>query len=66
VQNADVEILDITDVETKAGKFSTYKVKIKRADGEVYLYFDTVAPHIMVRQEVPAQGMLIELTSIAK
>ncbi len=57
VQNADVEILEVVDVETPAGKFSTYKVKIKRADGESYLYFDTVAPHLLVKQEVPAQGI---------
>jgi zinc protease len=65
VQNADVEILEVVDVETPAGKFSAYKVKIKRADGESYLYYDTAAPHIMVRQEVPAQGIELELKSVA-
>ena len=64
VQNADVDIIEIIDVETKAGKFSVFKVKIKRADGEAYLYLDTMAPHLLVKQEVPSQGMQLELTSV--
>ncbi len=66
LQNADVEILETVDVETVAGKFSAYKVKVMRPDGEQFLYFDKVAPHVLVKQENPAQALNMELTSKAK
>ncbi|MDH3216198.1 MAG: insulinase family protein [Candidatus Krumholzibacteria bacterium] len=65
LHNVDVEILEVVDVETPAGKFSTYKVKVKRPEGDQYLYFGKDAPHILVKQEVPAQAMNLELKSIA-
>jgi zinc protease len=65
LQNADVEILELVDIETAAGNFSTYKVRIKRPDGEAFFYFQKDAPHILVKQEVPAQQMSLELKSIA-
>lgn len=65
LQNADVDILEIVDVQTAAGDFSTYKVKIKRADGEAFFYFDRVSPHVLIKQEVPSQAMNLELISLA-
>jgi hypothetical protein len=64
LQNIDVKVLELVDVETPAGKFSAYKVRIKRVDGEVYFYLDEQSPHVMVKQEVPAQGVNIELKSL--
>ena len=66
LQNADVDVLDIEDVKTTAGSFSTYKVRIKRADGEAFFYFNKALPHVLVKQEVPAQGLTLELTSLSE
>jgi zinc protease len=67
LQNADVEILELVDVETPAGSFTAFKVRVKRPDGESFLYFDSSAPHTLVKQVVPAQQMNIELVkTVAK
>jgi zinc protease len=66
LQNADVEIMETVDVETAAGKFSAFRVKIKRPDVEQFLYFDTKAPHVLVKQEIPSQALNLELTSVGK
>jgi len=39
-------------------------VKVKSADGEQMMYFKKAKPHVLVKQEVPAQGLNIELKSI--
>jgi hypothetical protein len=47
-----------------AGSYSTYKVKVKSGDGEQIMYVQKTSPHWLVKQEVPAQGLSIELKSI--
>ena len=44
----------------------TYKLKVKRSEGESILYLGKDAPHFMVKQEVPSQQMIIELKSKSK
>jgi hypothetical protein len=66
LQNADAEILEKVQVETAAGKFSAFKVKIKRPDVEQFLYFDAAEPHRLVKQEIPSQALNLELTSVGK
>jgi predicted Zn-dependent peptidase len=64
--NIDVEVLEEVEVKTPAGSFMTYKLKVKRAEGESILYLGKDAPHFMVKQEVPSQQMIIELKSKSK
>ena len=44
-----------------AGSFDTYKLKIKDVEGERFIYCTKEMPHILVKQEVPAQALSIEL-----
>ena len=53
-----------TDLMVPAGSFATYKVKVKSGDGEQMMYVRKNLPHVLVKQEVPAQGLNIELKSI--
>ena len=64
--NVDVEVLEEIEVKTPAGSFMTYKLKVKRSDGEAFVYVRKDAPHFMVKQEVPSQQMIIELKSMSK
>ncbi len=66
LHNIDAEILEEVEVETPAGKFMTYKVKVMRPDGEAFFYLQKESPHYMVKQEVPAQTMTLELKSLSK
>jgi hypothetical protein len=66
LQNIDVEVLEEVEVETPAGKFATYKVKVKRPDGEAFMYLGKEVPHVVVKQEVPAQMMTMELKSVTR
>ena len=66
LSNVDVEVLEEVEVKTPAGSFMTYKIKVKRSDGEAFLYLGKDAPHFLVRQEVPAQQMTIELKAMSK
>ncbi|UCG51627.1 MAG: insulinase family protein [Candidatus Latescibacterota bacterium] len=66
LQNIDVEVLEEVEVETPAGKFATYKIKVKRPDGESFLYLGKDSPHHMVKSEMPAQMMTMELKSLSK
>jgi zinc protease len=66
LSNVDVEVLEEVDVKTPAGNFTTYKVKVKRPEGEVILYLAKDTPHFLVKQEVPAQQMTIELKAMSK
>ena len=65
MQTVRVVIMELLDVETPAGSFSTYKVKVIRPDGEAYYYFGKESPHSMVKQEVPSQGLTIVLKTLA-
>ncbi|MFQ5512252.1 MAG: insulinase family protein [Candidatus Krumholzibacteriia bacterium] len=65
LQTVNVKVMEMVNLETAAGSFATYKVKVQRAAGDAYLYVGKDAPHILVKQEVPAQGMSIELKSLA-
>ncbi|UCH82834.1 MAG: insulinase family protein [Candidatus Latescibacterota bacterium] len=66
LQNIDVEVLEETEVETPAGSFATYKIKVKRPDGESFMYLGKEIPHVVIKQEVPAQMMTMELKSLTK
>lgn len=66
LSNVDVEVLEEVEVKTPAGSFMTYKIKVKRSDGEAFLYLGKDAPHFLVKQEVPAQQMTIELKAMSK
>ncbi|MEE9269810.1 MAG: insulinase family protein [Candidatus Krumholzibacteria bacterium] len=65
LQNVKAMILEMVEVETAAGTFTTYKVKVQRASGDAYLYLGKDAPHVLVKQEVPSQGLSYELKSLA-
>jgi hypothetical protein len=66
LQNIDVEVLEEVELETAAGKFMTYKIKVKRPEGESFLYLGKDSPHFMVKNEMPAQAMTMELKSLSK
>lgn len=65
LQNVDASVLEVVDVETEAGNFKAFKIKVKRADGEAFMYLREDKPHIMIKQEVPSQGMEFVLKSLA-
>jgi hypothetical protein len=46
-----------------AGEFEVYDVEMKNAQGTMKLYVRKAAPHIMIKQELLAQPVVIELTS---
>lgn len=64
MENVTVEVIGEEDMMVAAGSFATYKVKVKSGEGEQVMYVRKAAPHIMVKQEVPAQGLTIELKSV--
>jgi predicted Zn-dependent peptidase len=64
LENLTIEVLGEQDLMVPAGSYSTYKVKVKSGDGEQLMYFQKAAPHLLVKQEVPAQGLNIELKSV--
>jgi predicted Zn-dependent peptidase len=66
LQNIDVEVLEEAAVEVPAGSFDTYKLKVKSPDAEYYYYCTKDLPHMLVKQEVPAQGLSLELKSHSK
>ena len=66
LSNVDVEVLEEIEVKTPAGSFMTYKFKVKRSEGESCVYLGKDAPHFLVKQEIPAQQMTIELKSMSK
>jgi hypothetical protein len=63
LQNIDVQVLEIVDVETDAGVFTAFKIKVRRSDGEAFVYLSEEKPHMLVKQEVPAQAMTMTLKS---
>ena len=62
----DVQVMEETDVTTAAGSFKTYKIKVKRPEGEAFIYLAKDAPHVLVKQEVPAQAMALELKQLGQ
>jgi zinc protease len=63
LQSVTIQVLGEEELMVAAGSFSTFKLKVKRADGESVFYCRTEAPHLLVKQEVPAQMLSIELKS---
>lgn len=64
MENLSIEVTGEEDVMVPAGSYSTYKVRVKSGDGEQIMYVQKAAPHWLVKQENPAQGLNIELKSI--
>jgi hypothetical protein len=64
LQNYTIEVMGEEDVLVPAGTFATYKVKIKRAEGDLLLYCRKDSPHVAVKQEIPAQQLKLELKAI--
>jgi len=64
LENLTIEVAGEEDLTVPAGNFATYKVKVKGGDGEQVMYVRKDVPHLMVKSEVPAQGLNIELKSI--
>ena len=64
LENITIEVVGEEDLMVPAGSYSTYKVKVKSSDGDQMMYVQKKAPHVMVKQEVPAQGLNIELKSV--
>jgi zinc protease len=63
LQNVKIEVLGEEELMVPAGSFAVYKVKVKRSQGDSVMYCKKEAPHLMVKQEMPAQGLSIELKS---
>jgi hypothetical protein len=57
-------VMELVSVETPAGTYEAYKVKLSRPDGDQYFYFGKDMPHLMVKMEVPAQGLVTALKSV--
>lgn len=66
LQSAKIEVIGEEELMVAAGSFSTFKLKVKRADGESVYYCQKEAPHFLVKQEIPAQMLSIELKSMEK
>jgi predicted Zn-dependent peptidase len=64
LENITIEVVGEEDLMVPAGSYSTYKVRVKSSDGDQMMYVQKKAPHVMVKQEVPAQGLNIELKSV--
>ncbi|RPH58023.1 MAG: DUF3108 domain-containing protein, partial [Acidobacteria bacterium] len=64
LENITIEVVGEEDLMVPAGSYATYKVRVKSADGEQMMYVQKASPHLMVKQEVPAQGLNIELKSV--
>jgi zinc protease len=64
MENVTIEVLGEEDLMVPAGSYATYKVKVKSGDGEQIMYVQKASPHYLVKQEVPAQGLNIELKSM--
>lgn len=64
LQNYSVEVVGEEDVLVPAGSYATYKVKIKRADGDLIIYCTKDLPHLTVKQENPAQQLKLELKAV--
>jgi len=63
LQNFTIEVVGEEELMVAAGSFAVYKVKVKRPDGDTVMYCLKDAPHHLIKQEMPAQGLTIELKS---
>ncbi len=64
LQNLDIEIMEEVTVEVEAGSFDTFKLKVKRSEGEQIVYCTKEVPRIIVKREIPAQAVNIELKEL--
>lgn len=64
LMNIDVEILELVTIETAAGTYETFKVRLARPQGEQLFYIAKTAPHVLVKMEVPAQGLVSTLKAL--
>ncbi|HXV14334.1 MAG TPA: insulinase family protein [Candidatus Krumholzibacteria bacterium] len=64
MENVTIEVVGEQDLMVPAGSYSTYKIKVKSGDGEQVFYVQKTSPHLLVKQENPAQGLNIELKSL--
>lgn len=64
MENLTIEVKGEQDLMVPAGSYATYKLSVKSGDGEQVMYVRKQMPHVLVKQEVPAQGLNIELKSL--
>lgn len=64
LQNYKVDVVGEEDVLVPAGTYSTYKVMVKRSEGDLVLFCTKDSPHMVVKQEIPAQQLKMELKSV--
>ncbi|MCI0451884.1 MAG: insulinase family protein [Candidatus Latescibacteria bacterium] len=64
MENITIEVVGEQDLMVPAGSYSTFKIKVKSGDGEQVFYVQKTLPHLVVKQENPAQGLNIELKSV--
>ncbi len=64
LENVSIDVVGEQDLMVPAGSYATYKVKVKSGDGEQVFYVQKTSPHLVVKQENPAQGLSIELKSL--
>jgi predicted Zn-dependent peptidase len=63
LQSVKIEVVGEEELMVPAGSFAVFKVEVKQPDGTTIMYCHKDAPHYMVKQELPAQGLTIELKS---
>jgi predicted Zn-dependent peptidase len=66
LQSVKIEVLGEEELMVPAGSFAVYKVEVKKPDGNDIMYCRKDAPHFIVKHEVPAQGLTIELKSYSE
>jgi zinc protease len=59
-----VKLLGESKQKVAAGEFDVYELEVKGAEGGVKLYMRKAAPHILVKQELLTQPVVIELKAI--
>ncbi len=66
LQSIKIEVLGEEELMVPAGSYATYKIKVKRPEGEVIYFVTKDTPHMYVKQDIPAQGLSIQLKSVKK
>jgi len=64
LQNVKIVVEGAEDLMVPAGSYATIRVRVKRSDGEQILYVTKDSPHVVVKQELPAQKLKMELKSL--
>jgi predicted Zn-dependent peptidase len=64
LQTVKIEVLGEEELMVSAGSFAVFKVKVKEPDSDTIMYCNKEAPHFLIKQEIPAQGLSIELKSL--